>query len=965
MKKGFTLIELLVVIGLFVVILTIILYFFNPIEFAKRQRDIKRINDLNSLASAIETCISIDPNCSLGPDERGYEENYPTIFISAPLTNDIISTATDAIGKFWLINAVEKENIYNINGSGWLPVNFSTLRYSPLSSLPVDPINSFSQRYFYSYVFKRNTKEFEINANLEFDEFKKDGKSDKTSKDGGSDLEIFEVGNNKCLIYNNLYGPITTSTCGYIKTEKEEQGQGGELVAQIILNNTTGTIWGLDIDDSNLYFVGRTSGGVVGENDWGVGKTDFNLANTIITTSDPFTAPYPDNPFDIKVSGESLYIGGRLAYPAPGIGDFSWIQERRDKNLNQLMIATSNPQVGNGTPDSINALAVDSNNEYFVGKECIVGNCKWRIEKRGSNLEYISAITSDPSSGEDEALDIALDDKYIYIVGYQYVYSPVTSTAWRIEKRDKDLNLVTSTVYDTSQDDGAEAIVIYENYLYIAGYEGGNWRIEKRDKDLNLVWATTSNPTGYLDIPFGIAADCEGIYIAGAQSYDSNPYWRIEKRDFNGNLVFSTTSSYGIAYDIAVNDSGIFIAGYKGTPNRWAIEKRSRGAPKCKTIFLKEITNEALYEAATTTDGYYVMAGEIFLGSASGSDAVIEKFDREGNRVGQYTFGGIKNDVFNSIIVDGDYYIAAGRTYSFGTGTPTTSNAYFVKIDKNGNKIWEKYFDFIYGDDYINQVKKDEDGNYIAVGRGIIVKISSSGNIIYSQNIEAYLNSVDITNDKNYIVGGIVRDGGYIGLINSSTGMVNCSSTIRCYYYNCNLQYGVEKIIQTLEGYYLGLLRNVYYQSSQDPIWLAKANQDCTYSIYTYSPLKGYSIYPYIGDIIQIVQDKILYYIMIFPYIDYTTNKFYFSLIKCDSSLNCKRIQDYNLLFVDYSSIIQTPDDGYLILAKRSFGGLRSYIIKTDKYGNTEFKFAFNLKNYFPKFVGNIYKSLKALFYKF
>jgi prepilin-type N-terminal cleavage/methylation domain-containing protein len=956
MKRGFTLIELLVAVGIFTVILGIIFTFFNPIEFSKRQRDIKRINDLNSLASAIETCIAVNPNCNLG-----YYDD--AIYISVPSGKENIpSTTTDATGKIWFIHTVTSSDLYNINGTGWLPVDFSSLRYSPLSSLPVDPINSFSQKYFYSYVFNKDAKEFEINANLEYSAFRKNGRSDKTSKDGGSDLEIYEVGNNKCLIYNTLYGDITTTTCGYIQSE-EAGGTGGELIEQITLTNVTGTIEALDLDDSKLYFVGWPQGQGPGP-DWIIGKTDFDLGSITITTTDPFNGPYPDAPFDIKIKGNNLYIGGRqMVVPQDGGPDFAWRIEKRDKIFNLLSEATSNPYVGIG-PEEIEGLAVDDNNNLFLvgNQETQPGISDWRIEVRGPNLEFYTVASENLSSGDDEALDVALDDNYIYIVGYYTSFSPATHTVWRIEKRDKTSNLIsaTDTCVDKSFDCKANAIAMDDSYLYIAGQYGGQWRVEKRNKsDLSLVWAATIDPTSYNDIPYGIAVDCEGVYIAGAQSKDSNPIWRIEKRNlYTGAINWATTSSYGNAKDIAVNDQGVFIVGEKN--GYFAIEKRNRGAPKCNTKFYEKFDNMVLYEAATTSDGYYLIGGSIIKGQSK--DALVLKLYRDGKIATSVSFGGNKDDEFKSLIIDGDYFVGAGYTYSFGTGTPTSSNAYVVKASAtSGTIVWQKYFgDDVY-DDTINQIKKTPDGNYIAVGNYIYKISSSTGEIIWSNTTTGMLpNSVDITNDGNYILGG---HQGYsppylkIAQISSSTGQAICSSTIVEGYTSAYSSKGIESIIQTFEGYYLAV----------DNEWdgslaygVLRKILECDGSIS--------SKYLYKEFLYDVIQNKNGNY-AVMGYSERSSPSIFLAVYP----QNFKGVEDsiikpyYPNSGIYDGSLIQTPDSGYLLVGNNRFTNV-SYVIKTDSNGNAP-RFpsppALGFKDYIKRFFGNILKALKALFYSF
>ena len=226
--KGFTLIEILVVIFVIIIILVSLFFtYINPFEIFKEIRDQQRIKDLEVLSSAILNYIKNNDDLDLDGEKyvlSGKDEEVPTIYVSLPFDKNVLSfsTITSDDGIIWSIKYnASSTNLRLTNGEGWLPINLAE-NTALIPSLPVDPLNIVSsdnrKNYFYSYVFKRSTNEFEINANLESKKFKKGGSNDITSFDNGSDLEILESGNNKCLIsYGNrtpnLYGTTTTSTC--------------------------------------------------------------------------------------------------------------------------------------------------------------------------------------------------------------------------------------------------------------------------------------------------------------------------------------------------------------------------------------------------------------------------------------------------------------------------------------------------------------------------------------------------------------------------------------------------------------------------------------------------------------------------------------------------------------------------------------------------------------------------------
>jgi hypothetical protein len=171
-----------------------------------------------------------------------------------------------------------------------------------------------------------------------------------------------------------------------------------------------------------------------------------------------------------------------------------------------------------------------------------------------------------------------------------------------------------------------------------------------------------------------------------------------------------------------------------------------------------------------TTDGGYIVAGGTNSYGAGGSDVYIIKLDENGNIVWEKTYGGSKNDGASSIqqTKDGGY-IVAGWTRSFGKGD---YDVYIIKLDENGDKVWEK----TYGkskDDGANSIQQTTEGGYIVAGwtwsfgKGedvYIIKLDGNGNKIWEKNYSAEgwdeASSIQQTKDGGYIVAGWTKSFG-------------------------------------------------------------------------------------------------------------------------------------------------------------------------------------------------------------
>ncbi len=88
---------------------------------------------------------------------------------------------------------------------------------------------------------------------------------------------------------------------------------------------------------------------------------------------------------------------------------------------------------------------------------------------------------------------------------------------------------------------------------------------------------------------------------------------------------------------------------------------------------------------------------------------------------------------------DGTDIVIVGTTYSTGNNT---GDIYIAKLDKDGNMLWQKYYNLCSSDvaERANHVTRDSSGNYIITGfyggyitggklRPFVLKVNSSGSV--------------------------------------------------------------------------------------------------------------------------------------------------------------------------------------------------------------------------------------------
>jgi len=172
-KKGFTLIELLVVIAILAVLATAVVIILNPAQLVKQGRDSTRVSDLSALHNALALYLAEVANLT-----SWTATGTCTYGITAPgfSTGTCVTNASTVV-----------------TGAGWVNVNFGAISSgSPLSRLPIDPVNDGTNYYYYK---SSSTLLYEIDANMESNKYATSGAGDVESKDQGDQSTWYEIGN--------------------------------------------------------------------------------------------------------------------------------------------------------------------------------------------------------------------------------------------------------------------------------------------------------------------------------------------------------------------------------------------------------------------------------------------------------------------------------------------------------------------------------------------------------------------------------------------------------------------------------------------------------------------------------------------------------------------------------------------------------------------------------------------------
>lgn len=271
------------------------------------------------------------------------------------------------------------------------------------------------------------------------------------------------------------------------------------------------------------------------------------------------------------------------------------------------------------------------------------------------------------------------------------------------------------------------------NYIFTDGdIEGGGapgnspMGVVKIDKSGNQIFRNEFNPKPQLifkPILYQFIQNSNGFYLNGSNS--DGPFLRLIE---NNNVVWEKKNSFTGNCLVKGNDGGIIQSGN------------------------------------LRTNGY--------------TDIFVGKFDDNGKEIWSKTFGGDIQDINRKLIVLKDGYLICGNTYSGNSGNKTTTNKgnsdiWVIKIDNNGNKVWEKDLGGN-NSEFLNSVLIEDDGSIIIVGNSFsgisgdksqptlgywILKLNSNGEKIWDKSygdLRGGFNSKGIikTPNNDYIIFG-------------------------------------------------------------------------------------------------------------------------------------------------------------------------------------------------------------------
>lgn len=276
-----------------------------------------------------------------------------------------------------------------------------------------------------------------------------------------------------------------------------------------------------------------------------------------------------------------------------------------------------------------------------------------------------------------------------------------------------------------------------------------------------------------------------------SENFGASDFW-VAKLDSNGNIVWE--KSYGFpGVDVAnaaiqTNDNGFLITGIldvtasnqQGNDRNsvssrhaggdyWAIKLDANGTKEWRRYYGGSNTDTP-YDIVTTDDGGYILLGtsdsfDVDIQNSKGAyDYWAVKIDANGTMVWEKSYGGDEIDQAYAITKtnDGNFLIVGDARSSNDDVTSNYGSAdiWAIKINQNGEKIWEKN----YGGSSFESAKSiipSQEGGYYIVGNSRssnndlttnkgnndvwVLKISESGDMTWQKSIGG--TEIDVAND--------------------------------------------------------------------------------------------------------------------------------------------------------------------------------------------------------------------------
>ncbi len=297
--------------------------------------------------------------------------------------------------------------------------------------------------------------------------------------------------------------------------------------------------------------------------------------------------------------------------------------------------------------------------------------------------------------GHDVAYGVATSDDGVYVVAASGEYLMGVSTF--LLKYDLEGNLMWSRNWTKNQINEAHSITVTDNSVYVAGYTGSTDRFDafllKYDLDGNLIWEKVWGEYQYHWVQ-SLTVSGDSVYAAGSMGGDEGYTAFISMFNLDGTLIWDKTYDGGVnnrthAYGVSVSGDNIYLAGSTGSEEDYdvlLVKTDSNGNLLWSRIWNNDQSSEA--RSISVSEGKIYVAGWIANPDNDVEDALLLKYDSDGNLIWSRTYGDIETEIAYGVAVsDGNVYVTGKKGFFQRFGT------LLLKYDSDGNIIWGNTYD--------------------------------------------------------------------------------------------------------------------------------------------------------------------------------------------------------------------------------------------------------------------------------
>jgi len=252
----------------------------------------------------------------------------------------------------------------------------------------------------------------------------------------------------------------------------------------------------------------------------------------------------------------------------------------------------------------------------------------------------------------------------------------------------------------------AATVLILSSFLFIFSYALNNSNIERMN--INNEWNKILT-NSFSFFKFSDILQVENGYIIVGFGININFSIKtfVIEVDENGNEIWNKTYDDWYGVNILPITDGYLIAGYTEGDKKTVALKVDKDGNIVWKKFYSIAGGVIVMDAVKAKDGF-IIGGF----TNTPCNVFLLKIDENGNEIWSKKYGGKDDESLERIIGCGDGYAFAGWTSSYGSGS---WDAWLVRIDENGNEIWNRTYGGKDTDD-ARAVALTSDGVFILTG---------------------------------------------------------------------------------------------------------------------------------------------------------------------------------------------------------------------------------------------------------